>query len=266
MNFPVLIPSRGRASLFEREGCTVQQFSPSQMERVYYFVRPDEFYKYLKWAEQFGFKVIPVTYDSIGEKRKVMGEWAREQDHPYFFMADDDLKWFQRKSEAVTSLVPCEADDIDDMWEIAEHALLTADCIATVGISAREGNNRFGPGPRSLLVGNTRVYRAGLFRTEAFLSVQHARLKYFEDFDVQLQLLENGFENRLLAYYAQDQRGTNAKGGCSIERTHLNHEEAAKGLHELHPNVVSLRQKANKTGGAFGTRTEVTVQWKKAMK
>lgn len=266
MNYPIVIPSRGRASLFEREGCSVVQFSPSQMERVTYFVKPEEFTPYLRQGEKFGFKVVPMRYGTIGEKRERMAQWVYEQDEPLFFMCDDDLKWFKRKSETETKLVPCDADDIDDMLEIAEHAISTLDSVGTVGISAREGNNRFGAGPRSLMVGNTRVYRAALFRSEAFLSVRHARVQYFEDFDVQLQLLKLGWENRLLCYYAQDQRGTNAKGGCSIERTHLNHELAAKALHDLHPNEVSLREKVNKTGGAFGTRAEVTVQWKKALK
>lgn len=268
MNFPIVIPSRGRANLFEREGCTVAQFSPALMERVTYFVKPEEFTPYLRQADKFGFKVVPMRYDTIGEKRQRMAQWVYEQDEPLFFMCDDDLKWFQRKSETETKLTPCDSGDIMDMLEVAEHAIsISADSnISTVGISAREGNNRFGVGPRDLMVGNTRVYRAALFRTEPFLSVRHARLQYFEDFDVQLQLLKAGWENRLLCYYAQDQRGTNAKGGCSIERTHLNHEIAAKALHDLHPNEVSLRQKVNKTGGAFGTRTEVTVQWKKALK
>ncbi len=86
-----------------------------------------------------------------------------------------------------------------------------------------------------------------------------------EDFDVQLQLLKRGLGNACLYYWAQGQSKTNAPGGCSLWRTHEVHEAAARRLAELHPGLVRLRQKANKTdAGGFGTRMEVTIAWKKA--
>ena len=58
---------------------------------------------------------------------------------------------------------------------------------------------------------------------------------------------------------------TNEDGGCSEYRTHEFHEHSARRLAELHPGLVTLRQKSNKTDReGFGTRTEVTIQWKRA--
>lgn len=136
---------------------------------------------------------------------------------------------------------------------------------AHVGVSAREGNNRAGEGDAPLLQENTRTYRVLAYQTDMFLSVEHGRVRVMEDFDVNLQLLRQGHKNACLFYWAQGQKMTNAPGGCSTWRTHEVHEESARRLAELHPGLVSLREKHNKTDAdGFGTRTEVTIQWKRA--
>jgi hypothetical protein len=132
---------------------------------------------------------------------------------------------------------------------------------AHVGIGVRGGNNNVGTGDAPLLTENTRTMRALAYRTDDFLSVEHGRVQVMEDFDVNLQLLRRGLKNCCINYWCQDQKMTNAAGGCSGLRTHALHEAAAVRLAELHPGLVALRQKKNKTGGEFG---EVTIQWKRA--
>lgn len=133
-----------------------------------------------------------------------------------------------------------------------------------VGISAREGNNYAGTGPAPLIKECTRSMRFYAFRTADFLSIDAGRMPEMADFDTALQFLRRGQKNAVLYYWAQHQPGTQAPGGCEAYRTHATHEAAAKKLAELHPDFVSLRTKTNKSGGEFGTRTEVTVQWRKA--
>ena len=112
---------------------------------------------------------------------------------------------------------------------------------------------------------NVRPMRAQGFQTEAFLSFEHGRVRVMEDFDITLQILRAGGSCAVNYYYAQGQRMTNEAGGCSTWRTHEIHEESARRLAELHPGIVSLRQKQNKGDqNGFGTRTEVTIQWKSA--
>ena len=80
-----------------------------------------------------------------------------------------------------------------------------------------------------------------------------------------MQILANGGEIASNYYWAQGQRMMNEAGGCSEWRTHEIHEKAAETLARLHPGVVSLRQKQNNLDkNGFGTRTEVTIQWKYA--
>jgi hypothetical protein len=148
---------------------------------------------------------------------------------------------------------------------------------AHVGISAREGNNRL---DRQVRVGEyagldtdivtaqecTRTLRALAYQTAEFLKCEHGRVDVMEDFDVNLQLLERGLPNLNLAHWAQGQRQTNAPGGCSTYRSQDVQTASAVRLAELHPGFVTLREKKNKSGGAFGNRTEVTIQWAKAYK
>lgn len=256
---PILIPSRGRAN----DVRTIKQFPKRLLEWTRIFVPSDEYVEYCRALKDAGVVVHGLDYESIGDKRHKMAQWVEKCGLEKFFMVDDDVIWSRRRSPEETGLVPAEPQDVLHMIEHAD--LFLNDQIAVVGISAREGNNRKGPGGPEINEPNTRVFRAAMFQTEPFLSVEHNRLPFMEDFDVMLQLLEKGYENRNLYYWAQDQRGTQTQGGCSTARTHDNHELSAHRLKELHPEVVTLRQKSNKTGGSFGQRTEVTIAWKKAL-
>ena len=266
MSWPILIPSRGRVKLLGTQGSTIHQFDEELIRRTHYFVEPIEYAQYSVPANKIGFNLVPVSTKGMGDLRHQMALWAEENEHQAFFMFDDDLQWFTRKSWQETGLKKADVVDIKNMLTVAEQTLYCLDSVACVGISARQGNNTKGTGDVQLLEPNTRIIRAFMFKTAPFLQMIHGRVPFMEDFDVLLQLLENGWENRNLYFWAQDQRSTQAEGGCSLTRTHANHEASAVHLKELHPDVVSLRQKENKTGGEFGKRTEVTIQWKRALR
>ncbi len=175
-------------------------------------------------------------------------------------MLDDDLWFYTRRTDDPTKLVNARPTDIQEMLGFIEKTL---DNYAHVGIAAREGFNRLAG--RGDIIENQRYIRAiGVNSDMVPADVDYTRVQVMEDFDVALQLLERGLPSAIITPWAQGQVQTQMAGGCSEYRTHENHERAANKLAELHPGFVRLRQKENKSGGEFGTRTEVTIYWKKA--
>jgi hypothetical protein len=240
-------------------------------ERVTYVVPEEQYESYVRWLQTGrNFKGVsvrpcPAAVKGIAATRHWIGKYAGALGEESFAMIDDDIaEPFIRVSEDDWHLRYTTPEEYGGMLETIE-ALLGEPDIAHVGVSPREGNNRFPAGPAPLIQWNTRTLRFLCYKTKEFLEVEHGRVEVMEDFDVNLQLLRKGYKNANLMYWAQDQRGTSAPGGCSDYRTLAVHDAAARKLAELHPGLVRLRQKTNKTDlGGFGTRTEVTISWKKA--
>jgi hypothetical protein len=97
------------------------------------------------------------------------------------------------------------------------------------------------------------------------------RMKVMEDFDVTLQLLKAGVPAMIYSYMVQDQRATNAAGGCSTYRTLAVQTAAAHELAKRHPDCVQVVEKSVKEGsgawkGIGTTRIDVRVAWAKAAK
>lgn len=257
----IYIPSMNRVSEIVRG--PLADFSESMRRRTAYVVPRSQVDDYLAAIPE-GVSVVGVddAIKGIAHTRLAIGQHAKTRGERTFAMCDDDVRFVRRKDGNVTSLVPCSTHDVDEMWTFVEWFLHH---YAHVGISARQGNNNMGVGSRqSLFDENTRTLRVLCYRTDEFLSVEHGRVDVMEDFDVNLQLIRRGHKNANLGYWSQDQKMTNAPGGCSTYRSHEVHEASAKKLAELHHPYVALREKKNKTGGEFGTRTEVTIYWKKA--
>lgn len=259
----VYVPSRGRADNRLLDGPAFQ--IPPSVE-VIYVVGIDEVGRYAAALATRGLpaRVIgTVLQPDISKVRQFIGEHAKKDGHPKFVMMDDDIQVLVRKADDNWQLIAADYDSVYRMLMWMDKALDTHE---NVGISGREGNNRPGVGsPETLHIPNTRAMRVQGFQTNAFLKCEHGRVRVMEDFDITLQILESGGSNLVSYFWAQGQRMTQETGGCSEWRTHEVHEEAARTLAKLHPGIVSLRQKTNKTDAdGFGTRTEVTVQWKRA--
>ena len=95
--------------------------------------------------------------------------------------------------------------------------------------------------------------------------IQWERVDAAEDFDVNLQLLTQGFENRISGRYMVSPSETNAEGGCSIWRTLELHNDSQRKLHALWPNFVKLREKEVKSGVWKGQKKlATTIYHKKA--
>lgn len=182
----------------------------------------------------------------------------------YVLMVDDDMEFFVRQGGGDWHLNKCDADDIRRMM-MNIHILLAVDDIPLVGISARQGNNR----QEAPVVFNTRMNNAYAMHCRVLLDngVRWDRLPLMEDFDVTLQLLRLGYGNAVLYHWAWNQNGgSNAQGGCSGYRTAELQAECAHALKALHPDFVTVVEKKAKAGWkGMETRTDVRMQWKKAL-
>lgn len=267
MTMAIYVPSLGRSNDI---GWGVPRFaSPALRARMIYVVPEGEGEQYraaLDKAEQSyprlaSARVLECPERGIAKTRLWIGAHASGTGADKFLMLDDDVWFYTRKTMEKENLDYSRPEQVDAMIAAVEAHL---DDYGHVGISAREGNNRLGVGGPELKVENTRTLRALAYRTRDFLECEHGRVPVQEDFDVNLQLLEKGIPNCNLAFWSQGQRQTNAPGGCSSYRTHEVQDAAARRLAELHPGIVRLVEKKNKSGGEFGHRTEVVISWKKA--
>lgn len=260
---PIYVPSMGRADARLLKGPAAQV--PAD-HYVCYVVPQDEVQSYAAALAKHDLAafVLGCPERGIARTRRWIGNHAWERGgHDKFVMMDDDIGFLVRMAPDNWQLRSPSKDEVGEMLAWIERQL---DTHAHVSVSAREGNNRAGVGDsETLVMENTRTLRLLAYRTELFLAMEHGRVEVMEDFDVNLQLLRAGHSNIVSYWWAQGQRMTNEAGGCSTYRSHEVHEASARRLAELHPGLVSLRQKVNKTDReGFGSRVEVTIQWKKS--
>jgi hypothetical protein len=254
----IFIPSRSRADRVAQKGRTLRQLIKTNLPHPYVVVpvgqKPQ--YEDAVAGRIPADNVLVCPYDGIAMTRQWCAEQAGNDKH--FCMMDDDLGFLIRKAPGDWHLRGQEPEETKRMVGYIEHLLLKG--YGAVGVSPREGNNRFDKCPNI----NTRLIRVLAFNTAEFLACEHGRVPVMEDFDVLLQLLRRGVPNAMTVNFAQGQKQTQEAGGCSDYRSHKLHAAAAEKLAELHEPFVRLRMKKNRSGGEFGTRKEVTIYWKKA--
>lgn len=249
MSLQVFVPSRSRP-----ERSLTLEALEGKWPYVALVVPAAQATQYKALAARHGAKLLACPVDGIARTRQWIGQQAKGR----FIMLDDDLRFYARNSFEDVALHMFNRRNMADMLTFVSRLL---DYYAHVAISARGGNNQLKGFP---YVTNKRPLRALAYRKKEFLSVQHGRVQIMEDFDVTLQLIAKGYENAVIVQYAQDQPVTQAPGGCSDYRTHALHEINVRRMAKLHPGIVKLRDKQNKTGGEFGSRLEATIYWEKA--
>lgn len=243
------IPTRGRVN----KQNTYKNLPPEWQARTKLVVHYEEADLYDK---SLPIIVPPKTVTGIGPTR----QWIMDsQEETKICMLDDDLRFDLRREDDPGKFGTAYPEDVSKMFSIMEKTL---EDYAHVGVTAREGGNRFHEKVRF----NTRMLRVLGFNRAMFYAAgaRFDRNVVMEDFDVSLTLLRAGYPNVVLNKYIQGQGSSNAAGGCSIYRTMEVQAEGARRLKELHPDFVSLVTKTTK--GAWGgqTRTDVMIQWKKA--
>jgi len=252
----IFIPSRGRANMVH----TLKAIPPNLLKDTTLVVHQSEVGHYEEYNKNIN--ILPTFVQGISVVRWDIALHCDNNNITHFVMLDDDLRFYRRKDPSTVSLQDADHSDMNHMFAMMRYYLGKFPC---VGISARQGNNNIGIGSSDIIVDtNVRLLRAFGFRTKDYLNTIPNRVLFMEDFDVFLQLLRQGKPNLNLYWWAQDQIQTHAPGGCSTYRTQASHALAAQQLKNLHPAFVELVEKRNITGGEFGTRLEVRIQWKAA--
>lgn len=187
-------------------------------------------------------------------------------------MLDDDLIFLRRKDQGAWNLARCSPNDTKALFFLVEELL---DVFPQVGVSPRQGNNRFFP---ETLVTCNRVTNFHGYDTKI---MREAGIKFhdpmfpatftMEDFHVSLSLLSQGYQNAIVTDFAWDQHGSNSAGGCALYRTADTQRQSAQLLAARHPGLVRVTEKETKGGwggvasaAGGGIRTDVVISWKKA--
>lgn len=222
---------------------------------------------YSKYSDKL--LLIPSGYDDLPSQR----QWCmKNREEKYVFFMDDDLTFLKR-----TTGVKLSKCDPNDIFNIISDVFtqLNVNNIPIVGVSTRLGNNRI----LTDYDDNCRVTRCYAINREVFnkVSAVFNPIPQFcaEDFHMVLSFLNEGYPNRVLYTYAQNDIGANATGGCSDYRTSEVHKKSVLWMAKNHPEVTV---KVKTTIGSswknglfpkFGDktyRTDMVVGWKKAFK
>lgn len=251
----ILIPSRSRAGSMS---------TPYQVPRKYHetmtvYVAVEQKSEYIRRNPDLRIKSVSTMNDLLGKKLSLM---AADVQDDLVMLCDDDFTFFRRTDPFEPQLRKMDEEDWDDLVAQIQHLFNSSPRLYGVGVSMRQGNNRLQPeGNANTRLNGCIIYRRDLFVHKAI----HDRVNPMNDFDVNLQLLRQGYDNHLISEFCYNQGGTNAPGGSSDYRTLETQAISAHRLAELHPGFVNIRMKTNKTGDPrLRERTEVTVFWKKA--
>lgn len=201
--------------------------------------------------------ILPKEITTIHQTRKWVFDEHLKIKEPFLFM-DDDLVFSARRKDEPTKFRAMCGYDFDLMLGELEELLNTN---PMAGVSHREGANR----NIQPVLPYGRCMRVWGVNPELMPEcVVWGRIPLMEDFDIILQLLRRGIPNPILNQWVHNQGGSDVSGGCSIYRTPELQADCAHKLAELHPGFVKVVQKETKSSWGGGTRTDVTIYWKKA--
>lgn len=247
----IYIPTYGRAD----SQITYDNLSPEIQKKVVLVVHPKEKKLYDK-----KYNIVLCPKKTIAAKRA----WIIENcPTKYLIMIDDDLQFYIRRDlEGWRLRYSDKGEDINIMFE-AVYKSLKEDGYVHVGISDRSGNNHV----KGLAAENTRMFGFLAYNRDVVLkNVEFNRVKFHEDFDINLQLLYKGYPNLVYYYFAKhDIAGFNSEGGVSTERTLENHNNSVRNFAEVNKGFCTVRTTKKKSQeDEFSERLELIIYWKRA--
>ena len=253
----LIVPSRRR-----HEGMlTLRRSIPeSWRDRTIILVHATEAAAYRDAWPQFA--VETHTCHTISAIRQHAVESARARNEDRLVMLDDDLQFYVRRQYDPPRLRDATPQDLDQLWA-ATGALLGPD-LPLIGVSFRQHNDS----TRAPYTFNGRIDRAYAVYLPVLTEVdfQFGAVDFMENFDLALTLLLAGFPNLIWWHWANDQKTSDAPGGCSEYRTAELHVAAAQALARRHAPFVALTTKTTKTAwlNFKGKREDVICAWAQA--
>ena len=252
----IYIPSTGRAN----KQTTVGSLPQSILDKTFLVVPRDQYDDYHKSVGHLVDIIAPALPQGIGPTRQWCVEDCLKSNDRKVLMLDDDLVFAMRRRDQPTKFTDAQDQDIVNAIAVLEASL---DDYSHVGMSTREGGNRYTE-PFDF---NTRLLRVLGYRTDILdeNDISFERIPVMEDFYVSLSLLTDGYTNAKLNWMVQNQNGSGLQGGCSTYRDMEMQALAAHTLHAAFPDFVTVVQKETKGAWGGGVRTDVRIQWKKAL-
>ena len=268
----IVIPSMARADI---------QFTVNQLKmggipdryKCYLVIPKEEYNKYMVFLK-LGFHIIPTIAEGINNVRQFVMEYCKNKDDKILMM-DDDLRFFTRPEFYDVALFQSTGEEILLMIQWLEKQL---DDYAHASISARTQNFQLTSRmerAEGFELKVVRPYRIYGYRQDIVLGEGldfHAGLQVntMDDFHMTLNLLELGYRNIVSCRWAHDQCTSNSRGGAASYRDLEMLKMCALNLKEKHPQVVKTRLATTRSswGGTPEnpvTRTDVTIQWQKAL-
>lgn len=218
--------------------------------------------EYLWDKNKYNIRTVPDYFTSGDIRQFIMMEYYKED--RYHFVIDDDLS-FSYRMPPFTNLISIDSQHIISMLKWVENQ---SDNYAFAGISAREGNNHH----INSFEENGRIMRCYFYDCQIIIenNLRWDGLRCRMDFYLMLNLLRLGYYSICNYDYAhsQDHSGVTEEkyGGCGYYRTEKLMAEQAYILEEIHKPFVKAIKRTTKTSFGGGERTDVNIQWKKALK
>lgn len=246
----ICIPTRGRVGRVR----TLEFMAGSPwIDRVWLVAPKGEAEKH-KWP-----RVLAHDVDGIRATR----QWIMDQNlDSKVIMVDDDLRFATRRLDDPSKFASSTASDVTTIFNRLE---LMLDQVPLAGLAERSGANRMSakdiPVSMSKRLFSVQAIDNGWFH-RAKMSY---RLEFMSDFDLTLQCLFKGYPSALLTSHAKDSTsGSNAPGGCSIDRTPEALERSSYELARRWPQFVTTREAKGWKGQE--SRTDVRVAWAQTAK
>lgn len=256
----IVIPTLGRITKQKTYGNLPMKWR----EKVTFVVQDHEYDEFMSaWRARQCIR-LPKSIDNIADTRKFIQEHFKDS---RYFVFDDDLEFIIKEPNPDGSpkwkTRVMTAEDFDEMFALVNTwmdegihhgALGTTWVIPSPDLWPYADNGKI----------MTNVFYNGPKIPD---DIEFNRVKYAEDFDVNLQLLTRGFANRISTKYLVSPSDTNSEGGCSTQRSIEAHNESQRKLAELWPDYVRLKEKVTKTGPWKGqVKLGTVIQHKKAFK
>lgn len=201
---------------------------------------------------------VPMHLKGIAATRQYI---MRKTEDEHVVMMDDDLRFSVRREDDPTKFRIPEPVDIRKMLRRLDRLLRE---YAHASIAMREGANR----NTEPLITCSRTARVIGYQRETFFKtgVDFRNNTVMDDFEATLHLITHGYPNAILNTHVQNQRGSGTVGGAALYRDLEMQERAALLLASRYPDFVTPVRKKTKVAWGGQERTDVIVQWKKALK